>query len=122
MAIARNPQFAIDCPDVTALSAFYAELLGWEVKVDNDDPDDAWADIRGEGGSIAFQQVSDFKAPTWPSQDTPQQIHLDVDVDDLDEGEKQVLALGATKADHQPGTTFRVFLDPAGHPFCLCQA
>jgi hypothetical protein len=31
-----------------------------------------------------------------------------------------VLALGATKAQHQPGTTFRVFLDPAGHPFCLC--
>jgi hypothetical protein len=31
-----------------------------------------------------------------------------------------VLALGARKADHQPGQTFRVFLDPEGHPFCLC--
>ena len=31
-----------------------------------------------------------------------------------------VLGLGATKHDHQPGTSFRVFLDPAGHPFCLC--
>ena len=35
-------------------------------------------------------------------------------------GEAAVLELGATKHDHQPGTSFRVFLDPAGHPFCLC--
>ena len=41
-------------------------------------------------------------------------------VDDLDVGERAVVELGATKAEHQPGTTFRVFLDPAGHPFCLC--
>ena len=48
-------------------------------------------------------------------------MHLDVDVDDLDIAEAAVLELGATKHGHQPGTTFRVFLDPAGHPFCLCQ-
>jgi hypothetical protein len=47
-------------------------------------------------------------------------MHLDVIVDDLDAGETAVLGLGATKHAHQPGTTFRVFLDPAGHPFCLC--
>jgi hypothetical protein len=41
-------------------------------------------------------------------------------VRDLDEAEPEVLALGATKPEHQPGTSFRVFLDPAGHPFCLC--
>ena len=28
--------------------------------------------------------------------------------------------LGARRAKVQPGTTFRVFLDPAGHSFCLC--
>ena len=39
---------------------------------------------------------------------------------DLDAGEAAVLDLGATKHEHQPGKTFRVFLDPAGHPFCLC--
>ena len=47
-------------------------------------------------------------------------MHLDVMVEDLDEAEPMVLALGATKHEHQPGTSFRVFLDPAGHPFCLC--
>ena len=56
----------------------------------------------------------------WPGQESPQQIHLDVVVDDLDTAETEVVALGATKSEHQPGTTFRVFLDPAGHPFCLC--
>jgi hypothetical protein len=50
----------------------------------------------------------------------PQQMHIDVMVEDLDVAEAAVLGLGATKHDHQPGTTFRVFLDPAGHPFCLC--
>jgi hypothetical protein len=47
-------------------------------------------------------------------------MHVDVTVDDLDEAETAVLDLGAVKHPHQPGTTFRVFLDPAGHPFCLC--
>jgi hypothetical protein len=50
----------------------------------------------------------------------PQQMHLDVIVDHLDVAEAAVLDLGATKLEHQPGTSFRVFLDPAGHPFYLC--
>jgi hypothetical protein len=38
----------------------------------------------------------------------------------IDAAEAAVIDLGATKHPHQPGTSFRVFLDPAGHPFCLC--
>jgi hypothetical protein len=64
--------------------------------------------------------VDPYTPPTWPTQEQPQQMHLDVIVDDLDTAEAAVIALGATKHEHQPGTTFRVFLDPAGHPFCLC--
>jgi hypothetical protein len=30
--------------------------------------------------------------------------------------------VGARKATEQPGETFRVFIDPAGHPFCLVRA
>ena len=115
MAIARSPSFVIDCPDPTALATFYGQLLGWEVKASSD-----WSEIRGEGQCICFQQAADFTPPEWPGQEVPQQMHLDVMVDDLDEGEKAVLALGATRHEHQPGTKFRVFLDPAGHPFCLC--
>lgn len=117
MAIARFPSFVIDCPDAGALAGFYGELLGWPAQVDDD-----WAEIRdaSTGQCICFQQVDGYRPPAWPGQDVPQQLHLDVVVDELDAAETAVLALGATLAEHQPGTTFRVFLDPAGHPFCLC--
>ncbi|MFC9688867.1 VOC family protein [Kribbella sp. NPDC056951] len=117
MAIAMYPSFVMDCPDPAVLARFYGELLGWTVKAD-----ETWGEIRSEDGSscICFQPVQDFKAPAWPGQDVPQQMHLDVMVQDLDAAEPEVLKLGATKPEHQPGTTFRVFLDPAGHPFCLC--
>jgi catechol 2,3-dioxygenase-like lactoylglutathione lyase family enzyme len=117
MAIARYPSFVIDCPDPAAMAAFYTALLDWEPEVRDD-----WANVRPADGSncISFQQVKDYTPPQWPDQQVPQQMHLDVIVDDLDAGEAAVLGLGATKHDYQPGTTFRVFLDPAGHPFCLC--
>jgi predicted enzyme related to lactoylglutathione lyase len=117
MAIARFPCVVLDCPDPAALASFYGKLLDWKIEVSDD-----WADIRAEHGDcISFQQVANYTPPNWPGQDVPQQMHIDVNVDDLDEAEAAVLALGATKHEHQPGTTFRVFLDPAGHPFCLCQ-
>ena len=116
MAIARFPSFVIDCPDPGALATFYGGLLDWKVDISPD-----WAEIRsGDGQCICFQPVDDYTPPDWPGQGVPQQMHLDVMVEDLDAAEKAVLELGATRHDHQPGTTFRVFLDPAGHPFCLC--
>jgi predicted enzyme related to lactoylglutathione lyase len=116
MAIARFPSFVIDCPDPGALATFYGAMLDWKVE-----SSDGWADIRGDDGQcISFQQVAGYVRPRWPSQEVPQQMHLDVIVDDLDAAETAVLGLGATKHEHQSGTTFRVFLDPAGHPFCLC--
>jgi catechol 2,3-dioxygenase-like lactoylglutathione lyase family enzyme len=119
MAIARFPVVAIDCPDPGAIARFYAAILDWPVDVDDDN---GWAHIHhpDETAAIAFQRVEDYRAPDWPGQGTPQQMHLDVDVDDLDAAEAAVLDLGAVKHDHQPGTDFRVYLDPAGHPFCLC--
>jgi hypothetical protein len=116
MAIARFPSIVLDCPDAGVLGRFYGALLDWEVETS-----EGWADVRADYGQcLSFQQVEDYRPPQWPGQAVPQQMHLDVVVDDLDEGERAVLELGATKHEHQPGTTFRVFLDPAGHPFCLC--
>ena len=116
MAVARFPSIVIDCPDAGRLATFYGAMLDWKVEATSD-----WADVRAENGQcLSFQQVDDYTPPRWPSQEVPQQMHLDVIVDDLDTAEAAVLALGATKHDHQPGTSFRVFLDPAGHPFCLC--
>ena len=103
-------------PRSGALATFYGALLDWKVDVSAD-----WAEVRADYGQcISFQQVEAYTPPGWPNQEVPQQMHLDVIVDDLDAGEAAVLDLGATKHDHQPGTSFRVFLDPAGHPFCLC--
>jgi catechol 2,3-dioxygenase-like lactoylglutathione lyase family enzyme len=116
MAIAKEPSFVFDCPDPSDLARFYGALLGWEV---GGSPD--WAGVRSESGqTINFQQVKDYTPPEWPDQQVPQQAHIDVMVDDLDAAEAAVLELGATRHDYQPGKTFRVFLDPAGHPFCLC--
>jgi predicted enzyme related to lactoylglutathione lyase len=117
MAIARFPSLVIDCPDPAAMATFYGTMLDWKAKVDTD-----WAEVRAEHGDcICFQQVDPYTRPEWPAQQVPQQMHLDVIVDDLDAAEAAVLELGATKHEHQPGTNFRVFLDPAGHPFCLCK-
>lgn len=116
MAIARFPSIVIDCPDPGALARFYGTMLDWKADVSSD-----WAEVRAEYGQcIAFQKVDGYTPPTWPTQELPQQIHLDVLVDDLDAAEAQLLTIGATRHPHQPSTSFRVLLDPAGHPFCLC--
>ena len=114
---------AIDCPDAAALADFYAGILGGEGKVE---PDDDWVTIApagaGEGSqALAFEEIGDYVAPTWPGGAHPQQFHLDLRVPDLATGESQVLAAGARRHEHQPSTqgSFVVYLDPAGHPFCL---
>lgn len=114
--IARFSLVALDCRDPLALATFYGAVTGWPVHQDGGD----WVQLRSDtGATIAFQLAPDYQPPVWPSTDHPQQVHLDFDVPDLEVGEEQVLALGARKAEFQPGETFRVFLDPAGHPFCL---
>ena len=83
-----HPGFVIDCPDAGALATFYGALLGWKVETS-----DGWADIRPADGSqcISFQQVDAYTPPVWPGQQVPQQIHLDVMVEDLDAAEPKVL-------------------------------
>jgi catechol 2,3-dioxygenase-like lactoylglutathione lyase family enzyme len=107
----------IDCPDPRALARFYSQVLGLEIVGYDED----WAEIveaSGQRPIIAFQRVDDFTPPQWPGQSVPQQMHLDVKVDDFDVAEAAVLELGARKTDSAT-PTFRVYLDPAGHPFCL---
>jgi hypothetical protein len=107
----------IDCPDPRALARFYSELIGATIVCY--DPD--WAELVPPGSPrplLAFQRVDDYNPPRWPGQDVAQQMHIDVKIDDFDVAEAAVLALGATKAGSDT-PTFRVYLDPAGHPFCL---
>ncbi|MEV6680082.1 VOC family protein [Streptomyces erythrochromogenes] len=110
-----------DCADPEALAAFYQRATGLDPHPASDDE---FAGLVGEDGLfIGFQRVDGHKAPSWPGGDVPQQAHLDFDVDDLDEAEALLLELGASKPGFQPGgDRWRVFLDPAGHPFCLSPA
>ena len=105
----------IDAPDAPALARFYADLLGMELTYEG--PEGAL--IAGAGKSVMFQQVSDYSPPQWPDPAHPQQMHLDILVDDLDAAEARALELGAARLPGQ-GQSFRVYADPAGHPFCLC--
>jgi catechol 2,3-dioxygenase-like lactoylglutathione lyase family enzyme len=114
--IGRFTLVALDCPDPRALAEFYSALSGWDIDSNAGD----WVQLRSDAGAtIAFQLAPDHQPPVWPSADHPQQAHLDFDVADLDAAETEVVALGARKAEVQPGESFRVYLDPAGHPFCL---
>ena len=115
--IARLVLTAFDSREPLALAEFYSALTGWPIERTDED----WVQLQSDGGaSLAFQLAPDHEPPVWPSADRPQQAHLDLAVPDLDEGEAQVLAIGAIKAEVQPEPDdFRVFLDPAGHPFCL---
>lgn len=116
--IARMGTVVLDCPDPLALAGFYAELTGWRVS----DQEDDWVGLTGGGEvNLAFQLAPDHQPPQWPDPAHPQQFHLDVYVENLDTAEKQVLALGARLlAGSDKPIGFRVYADPAGHPFCLC--
>lgn len=120
MSLARMRSVVLDCPDPRSLAEFYRRLVGGEIASQDDD----WVVLTVDGWRLAFQLAEDFAAPTWPTGERPQQFHLDLTVDDVDAVEPEVLALGATRHPVQPGEEagdpFRVYLDPAGHPFCLC--
>jgi len=117
MALAKLGVVVLDCPDPRALAGFYAEVLGGTIGGDGD-----WVDLEVPGGqSLAFQAAPGYAPPKWPAPDDSQQFHLDLTVDDLDAAEKGVLALGAQPLDAADRSrSFRVYADPAGHPFCLC--
>jgi len=101
----------MDCPDPRGSAAFWSQLLGQPVTYDSDDWVVVAADDRTSG--LAFQLAPDHVPPRWPDPARPQQLHLDVMVDDLEVAAGEVLALGATRLEGP------VFADPAGHPFCL---
>ena len=126
MAIAEYSLTAIDCPDPVALANFYAKVTEFEVVIAHNDTDGEplWVELVDNGKTrIAFQRVKNYVKPTWPEGPIPQQAHLDFDVKDLDKAEAELLSIGAIKSPIQtssnPDTNFRVYFDPAGHPFCL---
>lgn len=107
---------SFDCDDPHSLSDFWAAVVDGEVAFRNDTFDA----VKAGSLWLTAVKVDNYRPPSWPGDETPKQIHLDLAVTDLAAGEREVLALGATKATTQPSPeSYLVFLDPAGHPFCL---
>jgi catechol 2,3-dioxygenase-like lactoylglutathione lyase family enzyme len=112
MAIGRLHHLIMDAADPAASARFWSALLGDPVTYADDDfvvvaPSDS-------ASGLAFQRAPGVPAPTWPDPSVPQQMHVDVMVDDLEAAAGAVMALGA-----RPLGGDHVYADPAGHPFCL---
>jgi len=109
----------IDCPDPQGLASFYEALLGLN-RVE-DEP--SWVTLEGRGQRLAFQESGEQRPATWGDGSVPQQMHLDVLVVDLDQAERAVISLGARLLEGSDKPIgYRVYADPAGHPFCLVTA
>lgn len=114
----RIGAISIDCADAGELADFYAELLGMQRIYSR--PDGDIVAISDGTHTLAMMHIDDYVPPTWPEADRPQQMHFDISVTDLDAATAKALSVGARLAEHQPAPAeWRVFLDPAGHPFCL---
>ncbi|MFF7232716.1 VOC family protein [Streptomyces sioyaensis] len=113
----------LDCSDPLELAEFYQSLLGGALNQQDRrwSLDDSWTTLHAPSGLVlAFQRAADYAPPVWPDPSRPQQFHLDFGVTDLDRAQEQVLALGATVLDGGSGERgWRIYADPAGHPFCL---
>jgi hypothetical protein len=110
----------LDAPDGQALAHFYARLLGWQI-FNEGNGGAALAPSEDAGYNLAFETEEKYARPVWPTEEGQPQMsmHLDIQVDDLDEAVAYAVSVGAEVASYQPQKTVRVMLDPAGHPFCL---
>jgi catechol 2,3-dioxygenase-like lactoylglutathione lyase family enzyme len=111
----------LDCPNQEELADFYASLLGWNKKRF----DEEWLAVISPDNQICllFQEIEDYIPPVWPIEKGKQQVmtHLDFDAskEEKEAVKEHALACGATLASVQYSNDYFVFIDPAGHPFCI---
>lgn len=109
----------IDCADAARAAEFWSGFMGWEVVMSGD----GYAMLTdGAGLRVGFGTLEDYVAPAWPNSHGSKQFHLDLACDDIAATEARAVELGASVADPQGGETWRVLIDPSGHPFCLTDA
>jgi predicted enzyme related to lactoylglutathione lyase len=118
----RLETVVLETAEPERLAGFYARVLGWPVtRMDGD-----WVEIADGDIRLSFQQALGHEPPRWPDPASSMQFHLDVEVADIAAAEPEVLAMGARRLSAGPegtgGDGFRVYTDPAGHPFCLVRA
>jgi hypothetical protein len=113
-------EVVLDCPDPWALARFWAGLLGG-------------TPVEWYPGWVTLEppphgQRLSFQASTVPPAENAARVHFDVLVGDLAAAHDRVVSAGALPvAEHvsprrDPAggpVAWRVYRDPAGHPFCL---
>ena len=119
MPVATLKMVTLDSSDARRDARFWSSVMGWEVAHEQDE----YAMLTGPGGvALGLGVVPDHEPPSWPNERGSKQFHFDLAVDDIDAATRECLDLGATLPEEQPGETWRVLLDPSGHPFCLTLA
>ncbi|WP_370326681.1 VOC family protein [Euzebya sp.] len=105
---------SLDCDDASASAAFWAGLLDGEVTYEAD----GVAAVEAPGLTMYFGELDGYQPPGWPSD--AKQMHLDLRGADPGSYADTVRELGGSVPDDQPGgDRWTVYLDPAGHPFCI---
>jgi catechol 2,3-dioxygenase-like lactoylglutathione lyase family enzyme len=134
--MAEYPQLLHTVLDTTRpreLAEFYRQLLGLSYRPGDDPPVDGTPDtadwlvlVDADGvRKLAFQQVDELPASTWPKHHVPQQLHVDYTVSsaaELEHQRERAEALGARvllDRTDDPDEALFVFADPSGHPFCI---
>lgn len=115
--VATLTMVTLDAPNAAVLGEFYSSVLGWPIAY----TDENYAMLTGPSHALGIGTIPDYQRPSWPD-DGHKQFHLDLTADDIHAAADRCVELGATRAEPQPGETWVVLLDPAGHPFCLSDA
>ena len=106
----------IDAVDAGALAAWWAEMLGVEMRALDDPPTYVVLPGQDTGGiQLGFQQVPE------PKQGKVR-IHLDLIAFDLDEAQRAIEAKGGrfiAEHDWHDKHHWRVMADPEGNEFCV---
>ena len=115
MAIGKFLATVMDCSDPLALSKFWQKVLGGDV--DSRTESSEWVALSGVPGLgyLGFQKVPERKA-------VKNRVHLDVDVESIDDAVAAAVALGAKKVAgvvEEQTNWFQVMLDPDENEFCF---
>lgn len=116
-AVARLAMITLDATEVEPLARFWSAVLAWPIVALTEE----YAMLTGPSHALGIGAIPDRQAPSWPDEGR-KQFHFDLAADDLEAAATRCLELGAVRVDPQPGETWIVLQDPAGHPFCLTDA
>ena len=107
-----------DAANLEAESTFWAGMFGGLVF--RDDRFHSVTDASGQW-CVGVQLAPDHVPPGWPD-GAPQQVHLDLHVEDPRAAHDVAIGLGARllqSGDFDAEEGHQVYADPAGHPFCI---